>query len=65
MWLKTLLLILFIYWISQRVFRIFNAVGQDRGQGPHQAPRGEGPSSKPDQIIPDDKGEYIDYEELD
>ena len=61
MWLKTLILFLFIYWIGQRLLRIFQAVGNDGA--PDQKTRSS--SKGPDQIIPDDKGEYIDYEEVD
>ena len=63
--MKVLLILLLVYWVGQRLWKIFAVVGQDQTQQKGGQTSYTPPKSTKKKIIPDDKGEYVDYEEVD
>lgn len=61
--MKYILIFILVYWIARRVFRIFAVVGNDQGSNTssntnYSPPRESRNTSEPE------KGEYIDFEEI-
>ena len=59
--MKYILLFIIIYWIGQRVLRIFSAVQNDSGNEPSQHNNSNAGSADASSAT---KGEYVDFEEI-